>query len=124
MQTIKDKHDFIAGYGTAVVAILGNVATNDYELVDLASVPFPPETEADFNARSLGFVGTLGLVCGQFRSAFAVSLERDIVDALAKSYFEFICAKFANAPQSSPAGDGADWLKALYNLPDNREETN
>jgi hypothetical protein len=123
MQTIKDKHTFIAAYGTVFVTVLGNLERRDFELVDLDNVPLPGDVAADFTKRGLGYVGTLGFVLGQFRSAFAVPLEHDVVDVLAKSYLEFIVAKFANAPLASNRsnGDGADWLKRLWTLPDTRE---
>jgi hypothetical protein len=124
MQTMKDKHDLLAKWGQHAVVIMGNEGTRHYEVVDLAAGPLGPEYMADFAERGLVYVGTLALLLGQFRSAFAAPLDNATVDALAKSYLEFIVEKFANAPQSSPAGDDTDWLTRIYNLPDNRTEMN
>jgi hypothetical protein len=119
---IKDRHDFIAAYGTAVVSIMGNVGTKDYELVTLASVPLSPETEANFKARGLGYVGVMAYVLGEFRSAWAVPLDAATVSALAAAFLEFHVAQAANAPEDHSAS--TEWLRRLHNLPDTRNEEN
>lgn len=116
---IKDRHDFLAGYGTCAVAILGNVAKRDYEVVDLDARPHGPEYHANFADRQLGFVGTFALIEGQFRSAYAVPLEADVIVALAEDYARFVLAKLTN-PSSNGCGDGAEWLARLWSLPDHR----
>jgi hypothetical protein len=115
-----NKFEHIACHGQVVVAILGNEVTRDFELIDLAACPLAPDKAAEYTARGLGYCGTLGFVCGQFRSALAVSLDDATVSALAQAYLDFVFTKLA-APAPLPAGDSAGWLDRLFNLPDMRE---
>lgn len=118
MPTIKDKFEFLAGYGQCAVVILGNVAKRDYEVIDLETATLGPDHRANYAERGLGFIGTFALIDGQFRSAYAVQLEADVIVALAEDYARFVLRKLTN-PSSN--GDGAEWLSRLWELPDIRE---
>jgi hypothetical protein len=117
---IKDKHDWIAKWGQHAVVIMGNVDTRDFEVVDLAAGQLGPEYYANFAARQLNYVATFGLMLGQFRSAYAVPLDADVIVALAEDYARFVLAKLTN-PSRECSGDSVAWLSKLYSLPDTRE---
>lgn len=120
MQTIRDKADFIALYGKAVAVVLGNSAHSDFELVDVNSVPLPDDIAANLHARGLGYVGTLGLVGGKFRSGFAVPLDAATLSALSQAYLEFCVVKFSASKDDAVPTAATDWLKKLWELPDTR----
>jgi hypothetical protein len=119
MQT-KDKHDLLAKWGQHAVAILGNPATRDYEVVDLGAGPLGPEYVANFAERGLVYVGIYAMLCGEFRQAYALPLEPDVIVALATDYASFLLAKIAN-PTPKCSGDGAEWLARLWEMPDARD---
>lgn len=68
----------------------------------------------------LGFIGTIGGADGQFRSAFEVPVEPATASALAQSFISLVVAKLT----PSPCADGVDWLRKLYDLPDDRKAMN
>lgn len=117
---MKDRHDVLAKFGLHPVAILGNLATHDFEVVDLEAGPLGPEYTKDWTQRGLHFVGTLGILCGEFRQYYAVELPGDVTVALATDYAQFLIAKINN-PTPKASGDGAEWLTRLWALPDERE---
>jgi hypothetical protein len=110
----------IACYGRAVCAVLGNVEKSDYELVDLELCPVSPEVQADFHARGLGYVCTMGIKGGKFVSAFELPLDDVVVTALAGAFVEFAIRKLT-APK---VDGGVEWLTALYGLADSRQQEN
>ncbi|HXO34037.1 MAG TPA: hypothetical protein VN901_16935 [Candidatus Acidoferrales bacterium] len=116
---IEDKHDWIAKWGQHAVVILGNVAKRDYEVVDLEAGPLGPEYHANFAERGLGYVATFGLMLGQFRYAYAVPLEAEVIVTLAEDYSRFVLAKLTN-PSSKRPDDGVEWLAKLWSLEDHR----
>lgn len=116
---IKDRADFLALYGKTVAVVLGNRTTADYELVDLEACPLEAALQADYTRRGLGYVATFALIDGQFRQAYAVPLPVDVIIGLAQSYACLVLYKIANPKK--PAGDGAEWLSRLWELPDIRE---
>lgn len=113
-----DKFELLAGFGKFPVVILGNPSARDFELLDLERVPLEPNLEAAYKDRGLYFCGTFALIDGQGRCEFTELLDADMIAALAGAYAQLVIAKMRE-----PA-DGADWLQALYNLPDNRQEMN
>jgi hypothetical protein len=118
---IKSKADYIAGFGRHVVVILGNVVARDFEIVHLEDCPLGSEYAANFQARGLSYVGTFGMVNGQFESVFDVPLDDDVIVALAGDYARFVTAKdYAAHTPATHSDHGANWLKKLFALPDPR----
>jgi hypothetical protein len=117
---IKDRHDFLAAYGTTVAVALGNLETADFMLQDLDACPVDAETQADFTRRGLGYLATFALIDGQFRQAYAVQMPPDVIVGLCESYARLVLYRIANPLK--PTGDGVEWLSRLYAIPDDRTE--
>jgi len=112
-----DPSEQIATGAQAACCVLGNIQTGDFALVDLASLPVPDETAAEFHARGLGFLATIGIVDGKFVSAFAVPVSDQLAALLFQDFSVFLLKKFT----AKSGGDGVEWLERLFALPDTRE---
>jgi len=112
-----DKFELLAGFGKFPTVILGNPAARDFELIDLERIPLEPSLEMDYKARGLHFCGTFAIFDGKGRCEFAEALDADSIVALAGAYAQLVRTKMQERASGS-----TDWLKDLYNLPDNRNK--
>ena len=96
--------------------ILGNPQTFDYELIE--PVPVSPETQANLSARGMCFIGCVGLVGGQFRTALSVPIDDRAITFLTQAFVGFLSAKLQLSTKTD--GDAVAWLRNLYQLQDRR----
>jgi hypothetical protein len=73
--------------------ILGNPALTQFDLI--APETLSAETEADLQARGMGFIGVTGVVAGQFRCELAVPLDDAAVDAIAQAFIQHVVVKLS-----------------------------
>lgn len=101
-QRREDKFSRLLAESRFSMFILGNGATSDYTLAPAR--PLPEAVRRDFTKRGLTFVGILGVVDGQPRSALAVPLTDTTIARLSQ---EFIRRAMADK-------DAAEWLIAHF----------
>jgi hypothetical protein len=118
-----DEFQTIAAYGQPAVCILGNPATSEFLLVDLAPGPLPADLRQTADAHGLYFIGAAGLVHGAPRTALAEPLDNATVDALAQAVIAFIMAGLEARINASmkPKNDFERFAENLIRLPDNRQ---
>ena len=118
-----DRFEQLISDSQIAAAILGNPASGDYQLVNLTSLPLSTEDQASFSTRGMSFLGVLGVCDGVPRSALAVELDPATIAALAGAFTQVVVrALTEKSAEQGNRGDGADWLRKLFNLPDNRKE--
>jgi len=106
------------------VCVLASPTLNDFELVNVDTLPLSPEALADFNKRNMHFFGVFGLVGGAFQSALTADLDDRTIRALAEAYVRHVFNALSAPRYAEPRGDSADWLRKLLALPDTRPEAN
>ena len=116
---ISDKFTALQDAATYSVGLLANPASGDFELVEWAEVPFPPERLGAYLARGLGFAGVIGVVEGIARTALDTPLEGPIVTAILEAFAQRLEQEL-NASLAANASDVA-WLRRLWRMPDTRE---
>ncbi len=107
-----DRFEILATEAAYSVAILGNLQTGDFELIDLA--PVPQDARRSYEARGLVFLGMIGIVCGTPRVALDAPLDADTVSALYETFVRRTEDEVNDRLQ--PKGDSVAWLEALYRL--------
>jgi hypothetical protein len=110
-----DKIEKFVAESEYTVALLGNPESTAFELVPIDTLS-ESESRA-LSARGLGFLGVIGLVDGQFRTALEVEQSVSTSQALARAFVQHITARL-----SAPKRDNGDWLERLHALPDPRME--
>jgi hypothetical protein len=120
-----DKFEKLAFESSIAAAVLGNVSTGDFQLVDVTSLPLSTEDQASFHARGFGFLGLLGVCDGIPHTALAVELDPTTTSALSSAFVQFVWKALSEKGRAQgKRDDGADWLRRLFSLPDKREEMN
>jgi len=110
MQQAFNKHEVIAGFAKYPVIVLGNMQTADFELVRLDNQPLSEASRIDYTARSLAYIGTIGILNGHPRTALYEPLDADVIAALAAEYVRLVTAAL------KPKDDSEDWLRRLWAL--------
>jgi hypothetical protein len=95
--------------------IVGNFDTREFLLVDTSLWP-PPDC---IYGRGFVFVGTVGIVNGAPRAAFAVEIDDAAVSAIAAHWVQYLAARIMPYMQP-PAGDSVQFLERLHALQDTR----
>jgi hypothetical protein len=113
----------IPAHGQLVVGVLFNPVKWDGEIFPLGKGLPSEEAQANYKARGLQFVATFGFLQGKFCSAFECPLDGNAVEFLSRAYAEWVYATLTKAAPAAAqtCGDGVDWLRKLYRLPDVRE---
>ena len=96
--------------------IVGNFDTREFLLVDTSLWP-PP---ACIYGRGFVFVGTVGIVNGAPRSAFAVEIDDAAVSAIAMEWVRYLAARIMPYLRL-PDEESVQFLERLHALPDVRE---
>jgi hypothetical protein len=107
-----DRFGMVVWNSSFATAILGNVRTGDYALIDLDKLPLSPDTLLDCRQRNYEFLGVVALHHSG-RPAFALDHEFDS-EAVAALYRRFLDML------ESTVGDSLEWLSRLHGLQDPR----
>ena len=103
-----------------VAAVVGCPSTGEFRLIDMSQekIPLPDDEALKMREKGWFFVGTLGF----YNGTFAAKCE-DTKDPKDGALLVLATVEFARhvARRLTPQGDGADWLKQLWDLPDERE---
>lgn len=113
-----DKFQQLASDAQFAVAVLGNLHTGDLELVNLGATSSADE-QRGWRERRLGFIGVVGLIDGVPEVALAEVIDAETLSALSRAFAR--CVRNEVNARLQPSGDGVEWLKRLYSLPDERE---
>jgi hypothetical protein len=108
-----DSFEQAAADCTFAVAILGNVHSQDFELVPLGEV-ISADMDRRFRARGLCFLGVLGL---PDRFALAEPMPPVQMRLAIAREFDRVYGQAVK-----PVGDSVTWLENLHSLPDTRDE--
>ncbi len=97
------------------VGFLGNVASGDYEVVDLGPTSSQPTEEVLRNRRERGlyFIGSAGMVQGCPQTALEEPYGPEVTEILAKAYVKHLEAALRENIEVLS-------LTALHGLPDSR----
>ena len=95
----KTKHELIAGTAQFPVAVLGNPATADFELIALGGTEFPDIRAVE---RGLRYLATVGLVNGKPESHLEEPLDDVTTASLAKAYLAHVEAGLGLALEQQP----------------------
>jgi hypothetical protein len=119
-----DKFDLLAMESQLCVAVLGNADITDIELLPIRPQPYGRNKvqalAAQWAGRGLRFIGTIGIVNGQPRTALAVPLDALRMDALSQAFTVHCEAILTDKIEEHQKGDEVDWLCRLWSLPDTR----
>jgi hypothetical protein len=112
---IMDKIEKLVAESEHPVAVLGNLESTAFELVPVDTLS--ESASRTLYSRGLGFLGVIGLVNGQFRTALEVELSPSTSQAIVHAFVQHMTARL-----SVPKRDNGDWLERLHSLPDPRTE--
>jgi hypothetical protein len=120
-----DKFDILATEASIAVSVLGNADVTDIELIRLGTNGLGTERVAELARlwafRGLHFVGTIGIVDGKPRAAFAEALDERRMSALAQAFIAYCESLFPGfVERMQPKGDEVDFLRKLWSLADTR----
>ena len=103
---MRDKFEQVAWDGDCAVAVMGNPAFFDYELVDLRG---DVNDWQDKTGRGMYFLGTVGIVNGQ------PTHELEPLDATATAYVgQLYSAHVTRALEAQRVADDTAWLERYY----------
>jgi hypothetical protein len=115
------KFETLAAQAEFPTVIWGDPKRGDFVLFQLGVVvPIPEEVKADVITRGLGFLGIVGIVGGQPRTALAMPLDDETISALAGAYVELVSARVRDAFAPKPKDDFQNFAERLFQLPDQR----
>jgi hypothetical protein len=121
-----DKFEALAMEAELAVSVLGNADVSDVELLPVKPYGLGPEKvqalAAQWAARGLRFIGTIGIVDGQTRTALAVPLDYRRISALSQAFIAHCEVLLSNNVEQQQKGDEVAWLEALYRTTDNRPD--
>jgi hypothetical protein len=117
-----DKFEHLAFHATYAVCILANSTASDFELIDLGPERLNEEQRRKLSERGMEFIGVIGIVAGVPRVALAVPLDPPTTSALSHAFVQRIEDAINGVERA--AGDGAEWMQRLYNLPYDRHGAN
>jgi hypothetical protein len=80
-----DKFEEVVSASLLSVAILGNLQTSDFTLVDLLPEPLPESLRLEYIARGFSFIGVVGISKGVPRAALAEPLTDEDMRALSEA---------------------------------------
>jgi hypothetical protein len=111
---IFDKFETLVGEADHSFTIMGNLTTSDFALIETSTLPLSESARHDLVQRGMGWLGVVGLVAGQPKTALDTPLGAPVIAALAEAFLQVLAKKLAdNDPVLAE-------LAALYALPDTR----
>lgn len=103
-------------------AIVGNVRTGDYELVDIDKLPLSEEATQNFMKRGFERLGVIAL--HEDGPRVAVEYDGFDVETIRTLSVRFLkqLERELNARVAKRVGDSLEWVNRLHKLPDLRNE--
>jgi hypothetical protein len=121
-----DKFETLAMEAQLAVSVLGNADLSDVELICIKPYQLSPEKiqelAVQWAARGLRFIGTIGIVDGQSRTALAVPLDDRHISALSEAFIQYCEVSLSDHVAQQQKGDEVAWLEALSSLTDDRPD--
>jgi hypothetical protein len=121
-----DKFEALAMEAQLAVSVLGNADVSDVELLNIKPYPLGPEKiqelAVQWAGRDLRFIGTIGIVDGQTRTALTVPLDDRRISALSEAFIAHCEVLLSDNVEQRQKGDEVTWLESLYRTADDRPD--